>query len=178
MAYPPEFKTNRLTIKPYKPTDEDRFVEMALDEISVQFMGGSSGIEAEERKLFKKILDIYTQNNERWFWIWGIYTNNLLSGHLEIKETDDTNTNELEVVYMIHPEERRKGIMAEVLSILKEQQKNWQKTIIATISPENKHSLALLKKWGITKREVLVNSETKEEYLKLTLSTLEIGGMA
>jgi len=170
VAYPPEFKTNRLIIKPYKPADEDRYVEIALDEVSTRFMGGSTGIEADERKLFRKIFDVYKQDNERWFWIWGIYKDDLLCGHLEIKETKSTNKDELEVVYMIHPDERRKGIMTEVLSLLKEQQKNWQRTIIATVNLKNLHSIALLKKCGTSKKEVLTNSETNEQYLKLTFS--------
>ncbi|WP_062060673.1 GNAT family N-acetyltransferase [Aquimarina longa] len=167
--YPPVLKTNHLTLKPYTSDDEDRFIEMTLDIRSTQFMGGASGNEIEERKLFKKGLEIYKRNDKRWFWLWGIYRGDLLCGHLEIKETDHTNNNELEIVYMVHPEERKKGIMTEVLSLLKQNQKNWHKRIIATVNPKNLNSISLLKKWGIDKKEILISSETGKKYFKLTL---------
>lgn len=167
--YPPKFQTDFFTLKHYSPKEEDRFVEIALDKISLQYMGGATGIEEEERKLFRKIFQIYNRSEERWFWIWGIYQKDLLCGHLELKETEHTSDQELEIVYMIHPNERRKGIMSKVLSFLKEKQHDWQKKIIATLSPENSASIALLQKWGIEKAEILKDKETKETFLKLTL---------
>jgi len=168
--YPPELHTYRFILKPYETQDEDRFIEIVLDEISIQFMGGSTGNEVEERKLFKKIFEVYKRKDNRWFWIWGIYKNDLLCGHLELKETEHTKDNELEVVYMVHPNERRIGLMTKVLQLIKQQQQHWQKRIIATVSPQNKASILLLQKWGISKKEVLKNRETGEDFLKLTLS--------
>lgn len=168
--YPPEFKTKQFTLKQYAPEDEDRFVEMSIDPTSVQFMGGSTGKEAEERKLFRKIFEVYKRTDERWFWIWGIYTNKQLCAHLEMKETEHTNDGELEIVYMVHPEERRKGLMTAVLSLLKQQQKIWRKRIIATISPNNLNSIALLQKWGIDKKEILADPDTGEKYFKFLLA--------
>ena len=54
--HPPILHTYRFTLMPYRQEDEDRFVEIALDETSTQFMGGARGDEEEERALFKKIL--------------------------------------------------------------------------------------------------------------------------
>ncbi|TPN82872.1 GNAT family N-acetyltransferase [Aquimarina algicola] len=166
---PPEFQTDFFSLKPYALENEDKYIEIVLDEFSIQYMGGSSGIEDDERKLFKKIFQIYNRNDERWFWIWGIYKNELLCGHLELKETEHTTDTELEIVYMIHPNERRKGIMSKVLSFIKEKQQDWKKRIIATVNPKNLDSITLLEKWGIEKTEILINSETGEEFLKLIL---------
>jgi len=167
--YPPTLKTNQFTLKSYSIEDENRFIEIALDPVSTQFMGGATGNEVKERKLFKKIFEIYKSSNERWFWLWGIYKDDLLCGHLEMKETEHTNDHELEIVYMIHPDERQKGVMTAVLSLLKQNQKSWQKRIIATVSPKNLNSIALLEKWGIERKEILINDETGEEYFKLIL---------
>jgi len=166
---PPELKTKHFILKPYQAKDENRFIEIVLDKGSVQFMGGSTGNEVEERLVFKKIFEVYKTTKDRWFWIWGIYQNNILCGHLELKETEHTNADELEIVYMIHPQERRKGIMTEVLELIKQHQKIWGKKIIATLSPKNVNSIALLKKWGIEKTEELIDKETNETYLKLSL---------
>jgi len=167
--YPPIYKTKRLVIKPYEPTDEDAFVEMALDPMSVQFIGGANGIEAEERAVFKKGFEIYKSNKKRWFWLWGIYIYSELCGHLELKETDHTNNNELEIIYIIHPSFRNKGIMTEVFEFFKQEQHNWKRRIIATVDHDNIYSLALLNKWGIEKKETIKDAETGEEYLKITL---------
>ncbi len=163
--YPPILKSKQFTLKPYQQVDEKRAIETALDPISQQFMGGNNN-----NPSLKKVFEIYERTDDRWFWLWGIYKDDLLCGHLELKETEHTNENELEIVYMIHPEERRKGVMTEVLSLLKTMQKSWERRIIATVSAKNVNSIALLKKWGIDKEEVLVDSETGKEYLKLTLS--------
>ena len=167
---PPTLKTKNFILKPYSRENEDVFVEMGMDEISVQFMGGAMGIEAEERKLFRKIFEIYERNDQRWFWLWGIFRGDKLCGHLEIKETENTKEGELEIVYMIHPKERRKGIMSEILAFLKQKQKDWDRRIIATVSPENVNSIALLQKWGVDEQEILFDKETGKEYLKLILA--------
>lgn len=164
---PPSYTTKHLTIKPYETIDEDRFVEIAIDPLSVKFIGGANGVETEERALFKKISEIYARKEGKWFWVWGIYKNNKLCGHLELKETDHTSNNELEIIYMIHPDERGKGIMTEVFSFFKEEQNNWQKRIIATVDKDNFYSLALMKKWGIEKTETIVEEE--DEYFKISL---------
>jgi len=93
----------------------------------------------------------------------------LLCGHLEVKQTEHTKENELEIVYMVHPDDRRTGIMTEVLTLMKQQQVTWRKKMIATVYPNNFASLSLLQKWGIEKEEILIDSETGKEYLKLTL---------
>ncbi|MEM7102920.1 MAG: GNAT family N-acetyltransferase [Bacteroidota bacterium] len=167
---PPELTTERLILKAYSPPDQNRFIEMSIDQESTQFMGNATGDFDEEKKLFKKILEIYATDQERWFWIWGIFEEKQLCGHLELKQTEHTNPNELEIVYMVHPNERRKGIMTEALSCIKQQQSTWQRRIIATVSPDNLASISLLKKWGIEKEESISDPESGETYLKLTLA--------
>jgi len=166
---PPKLKTKRYKLSHYEDTHEDRFVEMGLDPLSIKFMGGASGIEAEERAMFKKIQSLYDSDGTRWFWIWAITQKNILCGHLELKETEHTNEDELEIVFVVHPDKRGEGIMTEVLQFLKSHQHNWKRRIISTVSPNNKASMALMNKWGIEKREV-IEDEEDGDYYKLTLS--------
>ncbi len=163
--YPPILKSKQFTLRPYQQVDEERAIETALDPVSKRFMGGNN-----ENPSLKKVFEVYQRTDDRWFWIWGIYKDDLLCGHLELKETENTNENELEIVYMIHPKERRKGIMTEIFSLLKTKQKNWGRRIIATVSADNVNSIALLKKWGIDKKEPRLNSETGEASFKIILS--------
>lgn len=167
---PPEYKIDQVTLKPYVAEDVDRYLEMVLDATSIRFMGGASGDEVEEREVFKKIFHIYQRSETRWFWIWGIYQDQKLCGHLELKQSDHTEADELEIVYMVHPAERGKGVMSEVLEFLKQHQRNWQKRIIATVNPENRPSITLLKRWGIDEEKMLISRETGEQFLKLRLS--------
>jgi RimJ/RimL family protein N-acetyltransferase len=167
---PPTFKTERYLITAYREEDEPRYLQIALDEEVIQFMGGATGNIEDEKKMFRKIFEIYKNDIGKWFWIWGIYSEGMLCAHLELKETEHTAAGELEVVYMVHPKERRKGLMWEVLEFLKENQHAWKKTIIATASPKNTSSVKLLAKWGIDKRELLIAEDTGERYYKLFLS--------
>ena len=70
---------------------------------------------------------------------------------------------------MIHPKYRKIGVMTEALALIKEKSTIWGKRIIATVSPNNINSLKLLQRWGIDKQAILIDEETGEEYLKITL---------
>ncbi len=162
---PIELKSERYSIRPYHKRDENSYLEMVLDSVSIEFMGGGTGIESEEREVFKKIFEIYKDNNQRIFWIWGIYEKSTLIGHLELKETAYTSADELEIVYIIHPNFRNNGVMTEILSLVRANREIWKRKIVATVNHKNSTSIKTLRKWGIAKKEVLVG----EEILKLTL---------
>ncbi|GAA0564492.1 GNAT family N-acetyltransferase [Chitinophaga japonensis] len=167
---PPVIKTTRFTLKPYERHDEDAFIEICLDKEAQRFMnGGLTRDESEERSLFRKIFDIYADHGKRWCWIWGIYEDNKLCGHFELKETEHTAADELEIVYMVHPAERRRGVMSEVLHTIKNKQPGWNKAIIATTSLDNDVSIALLHKWGVEKQEIITAPDTLEQYYKFCL---------
>lgn len=167
---PPTFKTKRYIIGLYREKDESRFLETALDDEVIKFMGGANGDINEEKDTFKRIFEVYEKEQVRWFWIWGVFEEDKLCAHIELKQSQHTVSNELEIVYMVHPAERRKGLMTEVLNIFKENQYAWNKTIIATVDHDNVCSIALLEKWGIEKKEILFDEETGKKYLKCILS--------
>jgi len=167
---PIELKSERFIIRPYNRSDEDRYIEMVLDEISNEFMGGATGIESKEREVFKKIFSVYENENERIFWIWGIYKDDILYGHLELKETEHTIENELEIVYMVHPQCRNIGVMTEILYLIKQNSNFLGKTLIATVSADNTVSIKMLEKLGIVRKEIIVDEDSKDEFLKLVLS--------
>lgn len=170
---PPIYTTERFTFRAYSLKDEERFVEMGMDPIAVQFMGGATGIAADERALFHSIFKLYEKKDgARWFWIWGVYEEGRLCAHFELKETENTAENELEIVYMVHPAERKRGLMTAILAFLKRKQSVWNRQIIATVSPENIHSIALLEKWGISKKE-WVKVEGEQPFLKVWLEQSE-----
>ena len=168
----PTYITKNLLLHAYRKEDENRFVETGTDEAVVRFMGGATGNETTERALFQRIFTVYAQQDtNRWFWIWGIYKEGRLCGHFELKETENTTANELEIVYMVHPKERGRGIMSEVLAFVKSKQKDWKRHLIATVDLGNEQSISLLKKWGITKKEWIADTtEAAGGYFKLWLA--------
>lgn len=168
---PPLYKTHHYTLAPYQLKDLERYLEMTLDRDVVEFMGGATGDVEEEKAMFEKIFELYRSNERRrWFWVWAIYRDQTLCAHLELKETLDTADEELEIVYMVHPAERRKGIMNEVLNYIKTMQDTWKRRIIATVYPENKNSIKLLKQVGIDRQELITDSETGETFSKVWIS--------
>lgn len=169
---PPKYKSDRFILRPYSKNDEQRFVEMNLDSVTQEFMGGTDNSEDSERKLFESIFALYEKKSkDRWFWIWGIYENEKLVGHFELKETEHTADDELEIVYIIHPDERRRGIMREILDLIKDKQTELNKKIIATVNFKNINSMALLERWGITKRQTIRETDSDYEYLKVWLKS-------
>lgn len=166
---PPTYKTVNYTLEPYQPKDLRRYLEMSLDRDVITFMGGATGDRKAEEAMFDKIFQLYRSNDKRWFWVWAVYRNQELCAHLELKETKDTAGDELEIVYMVHPLERRKGIMTEVLSFLKANQGLWKRRITATVYPGNDRSFELLRKWGIEKESLVTDRETGETFRKVWL---------
>jgi len=163
----PHFK-----LAPYTLKDEQRYIEMCTDSESVKFMGNSTADPEKGRAFFRdRIIPFYSQKNlTRIFHVWGIYVNNVLCGHFELKETTNTSDTELEIVYLIHPDARGKGLMGKVLNYFKTNQAKWGRTIIATANPKNEKSMHLLKKWGINKQQTIVDTEKENyEYLKVWL---------
>lgn len=168
----PTIVTPHFTLAPYTLKDEQRFVEMVTDSESVKFMGNSTSDVEKERAFFNgRVIPFYSKTKtNRIFYVWGIYVKGLLCGHFELKETTHTNNTELEIVYLIHPDARGKGLMGKVLDYFKTNQNKWGRTIIATANPKNKKSMHLLKKWGITKQKTIVDTEKENyEYLKVWL---------
>jgi RimJ/RimL family protein N-acetyltransferase len=84
-----------------------------------------------------------------------------------LKQTQDTAEDELEIVYMVHPAERRIGLMTEVLKFIKAKQSDWKRRIIATIYPENAHSYKLLEQIGIERQQLITDAETGETFKKV-----------
>ncbi len=141
---------------------------MVLDHEVIAFMDGANGSRSEEEALFCKIFEIYESDDPRYFMIWGIYNGDQLCGHFELKDSIHTSENELEIVYIVHPRYRKRGIMTEILAWFKRNQHQWNKRFIATLSPENISSLKLLEKWGIYKM-ISQSSEDEVRFFKVYL---------
>lgn len=144
---------------------------MGTDAEVVRFMGGADGDTEKQRLIFHKIFKHYNEpETDPPMLFWGIYENDALCGHVQLKSTDHTLESELEIVYMVHPKERNRGLMREVLELFKQEQNRWKSTIIATVDLDNDTSIRLLEKWGITHRDKRIDPDDGVEYWKVNLS--------
>ena len=153
---PSNLRTSRFSLKPYRLADQERFLEMFLDKETQSYMGGISHERQVGKKRFQKILAVYERRgNARFHLIWGIYDQDRLCGHLELKDSRWANDEELEIFFMLHPQERSRGIIREVLPLIKRYQYLWGRQIVATIHPENVRSRSRLDIWGVDREETL-----------------------
>lgn len=147
---------------------------MGTDTEVIRFMGGADGDVEKQTEIFWKIFKLYDEpaaNETKLFW--AIHEDKKLVGHVQLKPTIFTEGNELELVYMVHPDSRNKGVMNEVLALLKQVQAQWTTQIIVTIDFDNDISVRLMEKWGIVKREERIDPDDGVEYWKMWLAQSE-----
>ncbi len=163
-------KTARTLLRKY--TDEDREIvaDYFTDELVGRYMGdGPSDTRKDAYSLFDKCFEIYDGlYPNRHFEMWGIELNGGLIGHLELKEGENTNEGELEVVYLLDQEYWGKGIVVEILNKLLDYVKGLNKRIIATVKTRNHQSIRVLEKVGIEKKSIL---QMDKNVLKIWLKT-------
>ncbi|GAB7029146.1 GNAT family N-acetyltransferase [Streptomyces sp. NPDC021749] len=88
----PTLRTARLLFRPYRPEDEDAFVELLGDEAICRWMGQERCSEAEIRTIYRSILtDVY---GKHLFDVWGVWSDGDYVGHAEIKKTGNVDGHE------------------------------------------------------------------------------------
>ncbi|MFE0319948.1 GNAT family N-acetyltransferase [Streptomyces albogriseolus] len=107
----PVLHTERLMFRPYRPEDEDAFVELLRDEEVCRWMGQERVPEADIRTLFRAILtDVYPQ---RLFDVWGVWQGETFVGHAEVKKTGNVDGHEL--IAALAPAYWGRGLGTEVV---------------------------------------------------------------
>jgi RimJ/RimL family protein N-acetyltransferase len=142
--------------------DRQQFIELSVDKEVNHFMGGRCETREDANSMFDKVLDIYKGILlPRHFEIWAIDAGNEFAGHFELKQTDNTSGDELEVVYLLDKKFWGQGLMPEIINEINRYAGSMNKQLIATISSENKKTIKALGKIGIQKQEILADSDGK-----------------
>ncbi|MBK8552169.1 MAG: GNAT family N-acetyltransferase [Ignavibacteria bacterium] len=162
--------TNRTMLRKYIASDKKIFGELFTDREVNKYMGGQHCETPEDAfSLFDKCFEIYNGSlQDRHFEIWGIEFEGNLIGHFELKQTQNTVGNELEVVYLLNKEYWGRGLMLEVLNQVNSYSSGMGKQLIATINPENINTVKLLKKTGIEREGWIEDDEGKVYKIWLT----------
>jgi RimJ/RimL family protein N-acetyltransferase len=166
-------KTERLLLRKYTEADRDASVRLSLDKDVMHFMGGEHAeTEEEANMIFDKCLEVYGGSlngkplGSRRFEIWGIELisgehEGKLIGHFELKQTPNTNGNELEIVYLLDKEYWGRGLMPEAIKAVNQYANSTGTQVIGTINPENIRTVRSLEKAGIEKQEWIGKGENR-----------------
>ncbi len=147
-----EIKTERVLLRKYTEADRQECVRILTDPEVNKFMGGRTEDPAEGNKIFDKIFEIYNGAlGSRHFELWAIEYEGKLIGDFELKQTDNTVGNELEVVYIIDKPYWGMGLASEILKEIIKYALSMNKCVVATLNPENVQTVRALEKAGIEK---------------------------
>jgi len=159
-------KTQRTILRRYTENDREIFMEIFTDKEVNFYMGGEHCETKEDAgKLFDKCFEIYKGKfPDRYFEIFGIFGieyGGRLIGHFELKQTDVTDKDELEVVYLLDKKYWGKGLMPEILNEVNKLACNAGRKLIATINPENTKTMKALEKTGLDKQEWITKGDER-----------------
>lgn len=112
--------------------------------------------------LFEKGLEIYNGLFAgRHFELWAIEYKGEMIGHFELKQTNNTVGDELEVVYLLDKNYWGQGLMPEILNEVNKYASGLGKQLIATVNLENIKTIKALKKLNIEKEGWIEDAEDK-----------------
>ncbi len=153
--------TTRTKLRKYETADKEKFAEMFTDTDINKYMGGQHCETKEDAYgLFEKSFEIYNGLFPgRYFEIWGIEHEGKLIGHFELKQTNNTAGDELEVVYLLDKNYWGRGLIPEILIEVNKYASGLGKQLIATINLENIKTIKALKKIGIEKEGWIEDEE-------------------
>ena len=145
-------KTPRLIIKPITSKDEERLMDILInEEIAKTFMLPEFKNCEDSRKLAQKIITNSNINNHENL-EYGIYLDDVLIGTINDVGFNDE---EIEVDYLIHPDYQGKGYATENLkAVINEIGQMGFKRLTAGYFIENKASQRVMEKAGMTKTDI------------------------
>ncbi|HMS34321.1 MAG TPA: GNAT family N-acetyltransferase [Ignavibacteria bacterium] len=150
-------------LRKYEVRDKEKFAELFTDTDVIKFMGGQH-CETKEvaYRLFEKGFEIYNGLfPDRHFDIWAIELGGKMIGHFEMKQTNNTIGDELEVVYLLDKSCWSQGLMQEILIEVNKYASGLGKQLIATINLENEKTINALRKLKIEKEGWMEDDDGK-----------------
>ncbi len=145
-----EINTARLKLRRFTEADRTDFVGFSTDPEVNQYIGGRVESEEAANALFDKIQQVYNGLfGKRHFEIWAIEYEGKTIGSFELKQTENTEPDELEVVYLIDKAYWGRGFIPEILRCINKYAHTMGCWVIATLNPENIKTVRALEKAGL-----------------------------
>ena len=142
----PVIKTKHLTLEFIKDSDLDDLIGLLKnEEVGKTFMTPDFANREAEVKMFERFKSL-SESEERF--VYGIYLNGKIIGFMNDVEIDGT---EVEVGYVIHPEQKNKGYATEALrAAMEEMFASGCSMVKAGAFEENPASMRVMEKAGMT----------------------------
>lgn len=155
--------TARTRLRKYEKQDKEIFAHLFTDKDVIKFMGGQHCETKEDAYgLFEKGFEIYNGLfPDRHFEIWAIEYEGKMIGHFELKKTNNTIGDELEVVYILNKAYWGRGLMPEILNEVNKYASGMGKQMIATVNLDNIKTMKALRKLNIEKEGWFEDDEGK-----------------
>ncbi len=165
--------TQRTLLRKYQFNDREEMIDLFMDKVVNHYMGnGPCKTKAHALELFGRIQQLYERPlSDRHFEIWAIDVNQHLAGHFELKESEYTEQDELEVVYMLRQNHWGKGLMPEILRDINAHAHTMNRQLIATINPENIRTVRALEKVGVDRKKWV--GQGKDKTLKVWIERIK-----
>ena len=169
-----EINSARLKLRRFTADDRADFVRFSTDPEVNKYIGGRVETEEAANALFDKIQQVYDGLfGKRHFEIWAIEVVGRTIGSFELKQTENTETDELEVVYLLDREYWGRGFIPEILRTINKYANDAGRKVIATLNPENLKTVRALEKAGIDISKNCWIGEEGDRCYKVTLSAPE-----
>lgn len=144
----PVLATERLTLRPYTPADEDSFVALFQDPEVSRFVGDGPSGESEDRALFGRVFTaVYATGR---FLVWAVERDGRVVGHAELKPSPSDDVDGWELVYVLAQTEWGQGLGRELAGAITRYgcEALGLDRLYATVDAGNARSLRLLARLG------------------------------
>ncbi|MBE2216961.1 MAG: GNAT family N-acetyltransferase [Ignavibacteria bacterium] len=166
-----DINTTRLKLRKFTEADRADFVRFSTDPEVNQYIGGRVETEEAANALFDKIQQVYNGLfGNRHFEIWAIEYEGKTIGSFELKQTENTEPDELEVVYLIDKAYWGRGFIPEILRCINKYAHSMGLRVIATLNPDNKQTVRALEKAGLDASKSGWIGEEGDRCFKVTLA--------
>jgi RimJ/RimL family protein N-acetyltransferase len=117
----PELVSPAVCLRPVRPSDADRYEEMALDPRSRHFSGRVRAVRAVTggAAMVERIL-LAQAAGERFDWTMTEPGADLMLGHIQLFDLDGLDDTEAKLGYSVHPDARGRGVLRSSLALVAE----------------------------------------------------------
>lgn len=117
----PVLTSDRLRLRPYRPSDADRFGELLRDPRSRHFGGRVRALhELTDGAAMIHRIQLAQASGERFDWCVTGAGSDLMVGHIQLFDLEGLDETEAKFGYSVHPDSRGRGVLREALGMVTE----------------------------------------------------------
>ena len=142
-------RAGALALRPWTRADREAWLALFGDAGVVRWMGDAVADAQRDAVVFERLMSRALGPSERLAFVYAAELDGEIVGHVELKRTDLTRTDEWELVYALARRAWGRGHGSALAQWALATAHAHGKRVIATASPDNRASLRLLAKLGL-----------------------------